>query len=230
MQTSAIASVFLSPRSRFLEGIPASDFKVVLAEARLRRFQASSVVVNQGDPAERLFLIVKGRARYFYTCEDGRKLILFWLTPGDIFGGASLLSDPSSYLVSTETVKETTVLVWDRATIRRLAAIYPRLIENALGFASDYLVWYLGTHIALASHTARQRLARVLLCLAQSIGHKIAEGFQFDATNEELAGAANITTFTVSRLLNEWQHDRALIKRRGKILLLSPQRLSLRAT
>ena len=230
MTSLALATVSSIPNSPFVEGIPGPDLKVVLGEAKLRRFQANSVVVNQGDPAERLFLIVKGRARYFYTSEEGRKLLLFWLTPGDIFGGASLLSDPSTYLVSTETVKETTLLVWDRATIRRLAAIYPRLIENALGFASDYLAWYLSTHVALATHTARQRLARVLVCLAQSIGQKVAEGFQFDATNEELAGAANITTFTASRLLNEWQRSRALIKRRGKILLLSPQKLSLRTT
>lgn len=230
MPSTALATVSSVPDSRFVEGILAPDLKIVLAGAKLRRFHANSVVVNQGDPAERLYLIVKGRARYCYTTDDGRKLLLFWLTPGDIFGGAALLSDPLTYLVSTETVKETTLLVWDRATIRRLAAIYPRLIENALGFASDYLVWYLGTHVALASRSARQRLARVLVYLAQSIGQKVPEGSQFDATNEELAGAANITTFTASRLLNEWQRSRALIKRRGKILLLSPQKLSLRTT
>ena len=230
MPSTALATVSSVPDSRFVEGILAPDLKIVLAGAKLRRFHANSVVVNQGDPAERLFLIVKGRARYCYTTDDGRKLLLFWLTPGDIFGGAALLSDPQTYLVSTETVKETTLLVWDRATIRRLAAIYPRLFENALGFASDYLVWYLGTHVALASQSARQRLARVLVCLAQSIGQKGPEGSQFDATNEELAGAANITTFTASRLLNEWQRSGALIKRRGKILLLSPQKLSLRTT
>jgi CRP-like cAMP-binding protein len=227
VSASSIAAVCSFPNSRFLEGIPTSGLKAVLAEAKLRRFHPNSVVVNQGDPAERLFLIAKGRVRYFYTCEDGRKLLLFWLTPGDIFGGASLLANPSTYLVSTETVKDTSLLVWDRATMQRLTALYPKLIENALGFASEYLVWYLGTHVALASHTARQRLARVLICLAQSIGQKVAEGFQFDATNEELAGAANITTFTASRLLNEWQRNRALIRRRGKILLLSPQKLSL---
>jgi CRP-like cAMP-binding protein len=230
MARTAFATVPLAPISQFLEGIPAPELKVILAEAKFRRFPARSVVARQGDPAERLFLIVEGRARYFYNCEHGPKLLLFWLTPGDIFGATSVLTDPLNYLVSTETVKETSLLVWDRATIRRLAAVYPRLLENALGFASNYLIWYVGTHVALASHTARQRLARVLVCLAESIGQKIPEGFQFDATNEELAGAANITVFTASRLLNEWQRDRALMKRRGKILLLSPQKLSFRGT
>jgi hypothetical protein len=37
-----------------------------------------------------------------------------------------------------------------------------------------------------------------------------------------LADAANITVFTASRLISEWQRTRALVKRRGKILLQSP--------
>jgi CRP-like cAMP-binding protein len=51
---------------------------------------------------------------------------------------------------------------------------------------------------------------------------------EFDVTNEELASAANITPFTASRLLSKWQTSRAVVKRRGKILLRSPERLLLR--
>jgi len=68
-----------------------------------------------------------------------------------------------------------------------------------------------------------------LTCLAQGIGEKVAGGFEFEATNEELAGAANVTAFTASRLLSEWQNNGAILKRRGKVLLRSPQRLLLHA-
>lgn len=117
--------------------------------------------------------------------------------------------------------------MWDRATLRGLAASYPRLVENALLMASDYLAWYLAAHVALISHTARQRLASVLICLAETIGEKVVYGFEFDATNEELAGAANGTPYTASLMLRAWQRDRAVIKRRSKILLRSPERLFL---
>jgi len=40
-----------------------------------------------------------------------------------------------------------------------------------------------------------------------------------------LAGAASLTLFTTSRLLNEWQHQRIVLKSRGKILLRYPERL-----
>jgi hypothetical protein len=60
-----------------------------------------------------------------------------------------------------------------------------------------------------------------VICLAELIGQKVPGGLEVDATNEELANAANITQFTASRLLSEWQRNRAVLKRRGKILLCS---------
>jgi len=37
--------------------------------------------------------------------------------------------------------------------------------------------------------------------------------------------AANVTPFTASRLISEWQRSHALEKRRGKGVLWSPERL-----
>lgn len=214
-------------RSRFLEGFSPLELNVILTAARRRNFVSHSVVVNQGDRPEHLFLLTKGRARFFVNTQEGKKILLLWVTPGEVFGEAALLSNPAPYLVSTETLKDSSMLVWDRATLRNLAVRYPRLLENAMLIAYDYLAWYVADHVALISHTARQRLAGVLVCLAQTIGEKVPSGFAFDATNEELAGAANVTPFTASRLLSEWQDKGAVIKQRGKVLLRSPERLLL---
>lgn len=220
------ASVALSLKSRFLEGFSPLDLKVILAAAKRRHFLPNSVVANQDNPADHLFLLTKGRARFFYNTSEGKKVILLWLTPGEIFGGSALVPYPTVYLVSTETVKDSSMLVWDRATLRNLASRYPRLLDNALPIAYDYLAWYVADHVALIGHTARQRLARVLVCLAQTIGKRVSEGYEFDATNEELAAAANVTPFTASRLLSGWQSEGVVSKSRGKVLLRSPDRLS----
>jgi len=229
MAAPGIAAVTSELKSRFLEGIGPPDLKVILAAAKPRQFRANSIIVSQGNPADYLYLLTKGRARYFFTTEDGRKLLLLWLSPGEIFGASALLAIPSLYLASTEAIKDSHVLAWDRSTIRGLAARYPKLLENALLTASDYLAWYVAAHVALTSHSARKRLGGVVICLAELIGQKVPGGFEFDATNEELASAANITPFTASRLLSEWQRNRAVLKRRGKILLCSPEKLLLRS-
>ena len=212
-------------QSRFLGGIPASAVRAILAKATPRRFLARTIVTHQGATATELFLITKGRVRHFSSTPDGRKILLLWVGQGEIFGGATLLAERPTYHLNTETVKDTSVLVWSREAIRTLAEQHPRIMENALLIASDYLDWYLATATALSCHTAQQRLAGVLVSLAPLLGRAVPGGVELDVTNEELACAAHITSFTASRLLNEWQRHRAVVKRRGKVVLLAPERL-----
>ena len=213
------------PKAKFLDGLPRQVRNSVLAAATHRRLCARSVVINQSDPADYLFLLLEGCARHFFMTPQGEKLLLFWLSPGDIFGGRALLSRPSTYLINTEMVKDSSVAVWHRDTIRKLAADNPTLFDNALEIASDYFAWYVATHCVLVSHTARQRLAHVLTSLSACIGRQVAGGVELDLSNEELASAANLTPFTTSRLLSGWQRRGAIAKRRGKVLLLKPDLL-----
>ena len=51
---------------------------------------------------------------------------------------------------------------------------------------------------------------------------------ELDITDEELANAANITLYTASRILSEWQRIAAIRKQRVKIVVRSTDRLFLR--
>ena len=215
-------------RIELLRGLGQKEIDLILAAAKRRRFSAKSVMTYQDEPADHLLLLWKGRARYFFETPNGKKLILRWITPSDIFGGAALVSRPSTYLVSTEAVRDSVVLLWDGPTIRALARRFPELLENAIFLAADYISWYVAAHAALTSKTAQERLAHVLLELAPSIGQKVAGGIELDVTNEELANSANITPYTTSRMVSEWQRSGAIRKHRGKIIIRSPERFFLR--
>src|SRR5258708_22986358 len=93
-------------KSKFLEGLAPPDLKIILAAAIQRRFLANTVIVKQGESADHLFLLTKGRARLFFITEEGDKNLLIWLTPGKVFGGGALISRPSLYLLSTGLLKE----------------------------------------------------------------------------------------------------------------------------
>src|SRR5215469_7864873 len=92
-------------KSKFLEGLSPLDINVILAAAKQRHFTPNSVVVNQGSPADHLFLLTKGRARFFFNTQEGQKVIFFCLTPGEFLGGGPLLSTLSLSLASRETLK-----------------------------------------------------------------------------------------------------------------------------
>jgi CRP/FNR family transcriptional regulator, nitrogen oxide reductase regulator len=212
-------------QSRFLDGLTTSDRASVLSAASRRCLKAKSVAVHQGDAAEYLFLICKGRARHFYITPQGKKILLLWLMEGQIFGGSALLSTPTDYLVGTEILCDTCLLIWPRRTIRALAARIPRLLDNALFVATDYLTWYVAAHTSMVSHSAEQRLAHVLVTFANGFGRKTSAGTCIELTNEQLANAANITPFTASRILSSWQRTGAIVKTRGQLMLRSPEQL-----
>ncbi len=227
MATSEVVALLKELKPRFFEGLSSLEVASIVASSSRRRFPAHSVMAHEGFPADHLFLMVHGRARSFCMTSEGEKVPIFWFPPGEVCGGAAFLSKPADYIVSTEAVMNSTALVWDCATIRFLSVQYPRLVENALLIAYDYFVAYRALHISATCQTARQRLAQVLGNLANGMGQRSTEGVELNIRNEELANEANITIFTASRLLSEWRRKGILTKRRGKVVLRSPESLML---
>ena len=221
MVSAGILAACIKSRPQLFEGIHPLDLDTILTAATQRHFAAKAPITNQGYPADHLFLLTKGRARYTFTTQEGKKTVLVWLAPGEILGAAALLSKPSTYVVSSEAVEATSVVAWDRVTIRGLAHRYPRLVENALWTATEYLIWYAAAHAALTTQNAEQRLSEVVTCLAQVIGREVPDGVELDVINDELASAANITRFTTSRLLGKWRRSGLIRKHRGKLVLPS---------
>ena len=225
MPASESRTVNLRPSVELLRGLKPQEIELLWAAARTRRVPAKSVITYQGEPADHLLVLWKGRARYFFDTPNGKKLIMMWITPGQHFGGAALVQRASTYLLSTEAVHDSVVLIWDGPTIRDLARRFAPLLGNVFLICVEYLSWYVGTHCALVSQTARDRLAYILLGYAPSIGQKVPGGIELDLTNEELANAANITPYTTSRIITEWEKAGAICKRRRKVLLRSPEKL-----
>jgi CRP-like cAMP-binding protein len=216
------------PLIEFFRGLKPEETDVILSAARPRRFPNKSIITYQGEPADHLFLMWKGRARYFFETSNGKRLILAWITPGHMFGVAALATRPSAYVVSSEAVRDSIVLTWTGPAIRSLAKSFPQLHENAVIAAQEYITWYVAAHAALTSQTAREGLAQVLLGYASGAGHESLEGVELDVTNEELANAANISPYTTSRLISAWQKAGAIRKRRRTILVRCPEKLFLR--
>ena len=213
------------PRTDLLRGLTPPEVDLVLRSATRGNYRKKSVIYRQSDPNQKLMLLREGRARFFYETDNGRKLILRSILPGDVLGLGGLVPQITHYLVGVEAVQDCIVFAWARPDIRALARRMAQLLENALHISNNYLSWYIASHAALCSQTARERLAHILFVQSISHGRKVAGGTELEATNEELANAANITPYTTSRLMSEWEKRGLIHKRRGKITLCGPESL-----
>jgi len=212
-------------KSQLFAGLDDSALRHTLDAAQVRDFpQKMNVMVKEGKP-DYLFLLQRGRARGYILTESGSELLLMWLVPGVVLGLVSLLANPPSYMVHATTVSECEFLVWDHATIRKLAKAYPRLTENGFRLALRYLEHYMKRHSNIVTQSAESRLAQRLLHLATRAGVVQPSGIAIDITNEQLSSLSDMSLFTASRLLSRWEHERKLRKERGRVTLLAPEAL-----
>lgn len=157
---------------------------------------------------------------------NGRKILLHWLSAGQLFGGAALLSTPSHYLASTELLSDGCALAWDKKTIRAFVARWPKLLDNALSIAvTEHIAWLVAANSSLSADDAKGRIAHMLLSLASAIGKAVPYGVEIEVANEDLAAGANVTAFTVSRALSAWNREGVLKKGRGRLVLQRADRL-----
>ncbi len=225
MTASKIAARAIELAPELLKGLAPGDLANVLQAGTLRHFPARSIIATEGQPADEIFLILHGRARTFTTTPKGEKVLLMRIPPGDPSGGRALLNTPTEYLVSTEAVTECAALVWGRSPILSLTKQYPILLENALLIASEYFAVLRDMLVAASHHTASERIAQVLANLSREVGRKGFEGTVVPISNEDLANEANVTIFTVSRTLSDWQRKGLVLKKRGHVVVRSPEGL-----
>jgi CRP/FNR family transcriptional regulator, nitrogen oxide reductase regulator len=207
----------------FLSGLTASARKLIVQTAEVRKFRSNSVIVDTGDQAVSLFLLKKGKVKYYRVTKKGDEVLLWWVSPGEIFGIAALAASPLRYIGTAQAVDDCELLVWNRQKIRQLAATHDQLSQNALAILFHYLSEYADRLVGVVSETAGERLAHTLLRLGHRTGRVRPEGVEVAITNEHLSNLADVSAFTASRQLKQWERQGILQKGRGKILIVSPE-------
>lgn len=214
-----------APSSMFLSGLTSDQGNVVAKAAERQTYRANSVIVNGGDRATHFFLLQKGKIKYYRITRTGDEVLLWWVKPGDVFGLGTLVSPPTPYLGTAEAIDDCELLVWSGKKIRQLATTNRILAENAIRIVLHYLTESSDRLVGVVSETAEHRLARILLRLANETGQVHSDGVEFAMTNEHLASLADVSPFTASRQLKQWERKGAIQKTRGKILIHSPESL-----
>jgi CRP-like cAMP-binding protein len=211
---------------RFFAGLLPAQIEEILRAGKQRRLLAKQVVTYPGEPSAHAYLLCSGRARHFAVSAEGEKIVFQWLIrPGDHFAYSALLPQQRSVLAGVEVVESGSAIVWERERIRALCAKYPRLWENALEALFDDFVRVVAHDMSLIGRSASHRLQQALIDLGYGLGRYVKGGMEIEVTNEDLASMAGVTMFTASRCLSEWARRGAIERKRGVIVLRSPERL-----
>ncbi len=104
--------------------LPLEARAVFVAAFEPVRYAFGDLIVRQGEPADALLVVGRGRARVLTVGDDGREVVLGALKAGDVFGEAALLH----HTKRTATVRASAeMLVWrlDRGVVDGLLRVRP---------------------------------------------------------------------------------------------------------
>jgi CRP-like cAMP-binding protein len=188
---------------------PAFDTAAFLANAGLGRrivqIPPGMALFSQGDPADSVFYIQKGRVRVTVVSTIGKEATITLLSAGDFAGEESLVAVPGLRLSTAAAVTACTVL-----KIRRDEMI--RVMHEEHNFSDLFMRFLLARSMRTQAdlvdqlfNSSEKRLARVLLLMAEFGQAGEPESLIPKISQETLAEMIGTTRSRVSFFMNRFR-------------------------
>lgn len=184
-------------------------------------YPGGALLFNEGQMPRGVYLLCRGQVKLSITAADGKALILRIAEPGEVLGLHATVSG-TPYEMSGETLHPCQINFIKRDDFLKFLREHGDACLQAARHLSDDCQSAFEQIRALGlSHSAREKLARVLLEWAAN-GEQTKEGVRVKMamTHEEIAQMIGTSRETVTRILTEFRTKRlAVIK--GANLLIS---------
>jgi CRP-like cAMP-binding protein len=214
------------------ELLAATDFFRNVDEARLAMLEKQGAIetlvrgdtlFEEGDEADRLFVVLNGRIAIANRSFDGRESVLDLMEPGDLFGEMPLL-DGLPRSAEARALEPSRVLSLPYEPVRRLFEEEPQLLWGVVKLLSERLR---DVDTALADSVfldVTGRTAKRLLELAEG-----RDEFLLPVTQEELAGMVGASRERVNKAIASFIRLGWLQQQDRRYQILQRDRLELRA-
>jgi CRP/FNR family transcriptional regulator len=182
--------------------------------------KAESYLFWDGDPADYLYYVKKGRVKLTKTTNSGNKITLYTHYTGDMFGqinafqqatqtfNAEVLEDSEFGIIQQ---KDLEILLWQHGDL-----------------AIEFMKWMGMTHRMtqtkfrdLLLYGKSGALCSLLIRLSNSYGVPCGDGIKLNKaiTNSEMAEMIGATRESVNRMLSDMRKEEAIVIHNGTILI-----------
>lgn len=191
----------------------------VLTAAARRRFSRGQIVFHAGDPADALFILVRGRVAVRVTTDLGDTVTLAVLGPGDSFGELALFRPHHRRTATVTTLEATELVRLEGDNLAALRRAHPAVNDLLLELMARQ-VERLSAHLTEALFVpVDKRVVRRLLALCRHYGDDQAAGVTIPLTQDDLAGLAGTTRPTANQVLRRLEEAGLLSLARGRIVV-----------
>ncbi|WP_155275109.1 cAMP-activated global transcriptional regulator CRP [Gallibacterium anatis] len=191
-----------------------------LSHCHIHKYPAKSTLINASEKAETLYYLIKGSIAVSVKDDEGKEMILSYLSQGDFFGELGLFEDVKvrSAWVKAKTTCEVAEISYKK--FRQLIQVNPEILMYLTSQLARRLQNTSKQVSNLAFLDVTGRIAQTLLHLARmpdAMTHP--EGMQIKITRQEIGQMVGCSRETVGRILKMLE-DQGLISAHGKTIVV----------
>jgi len=160
---------------------------------------------TQGDPADAVFYLQKGRAKLTVVSAVGKEATITLLSKGDFVGEASLAAIAGLHLATATAVEHCTVLRISRHEMIRVMHDEPEFADLFFKFLLERSMRTQADLVDQLFNSSEKRLARILLLMAEFGKPGDRETFIPPVSQKTLAEMVGTTRSRVSYFMNRFR-------------------------
>ena len=172
---------------------------------RVVRLEPRQPFFSQGEPADSIFYLKKGRAKITVISHAGKEATLTLLSAGDFIGEEALAAAPGLRLATATTTSECTALKIERQEMIRAMHEEHDFSDMILKFLLARSMRIQADLVDQLFNSSEKRLARILLLMAEFGKPGESETFIPPITQETLADMIGTTRSRVSFFMNRFR-------------------------
>jgi CRP/FNR family transcriptional regulator len=206
--------------------IYSGTWEEIFANAPSRNFERNTVIINEGDPIDRVYFVKSGRIVFSIVTPGGHEKIMYALNKGGVFGDVWAQSGRPYFLTATTFSKTTLAWLSPQEFLARVVA-RPGALEEWLSYISE-IVEYLVEHITDITYLDREGLLRKYLYrLSFNYGLQTADGIKINTkiTHQFLADLIGASRVTISKIMLKLVDEGLIARRDGFFYILDLDRL-----
>jgi CRP/FNR family transcriptional regulator len=188
---------YLRQLSRLMNVLTDEELERLIPLLSERRFRARQLLFAAGDPAERVYLLLKGRVKVYQVAENGKEIILDVVGKGGVIGDMAIVED-GERTACAQAMEETVAVSISWEDFAHLVQQSPRLGFAMAELMARRLAGMQRTLMNLVSKPVSARLADVLL-------KRQEDGLvRLGLTHQELGQTIGTSRETVTALLSRF--------------------------
>jgi CRP/FNR family cyclic AMP-dependent transcriptional regulator len=173
--------------------------RAIAATGVVRSFPRNTVLINEGDLGDALYVILSGRVKVFSSNEAGREFVIDFHAAGEYVGEMTLDGEPRS--ASVMTVEPTTCAVVNRAQFRDFILAHPDFAMHLIERLIHRVRVTTGNLKSLALSDVYGRLVRLLNALAKDVdGRQVVPE---KLTQQDIADRVGASRDMIGKLLKD---------------------------